>query len=189
MLDYSIMHKIKIIPPYIHPGHLNFKYPAFDGLLNCGLQAGKSHFPWKILHHWAFLYEIPRIYVDKKTAVLMFVEPVSVTFDAFPYYVTHEVIPFIWDCWPCYYDKMESWFKRHETRTAIFTSRMEMEEMQKRCPQVKMLWCPEAVDVLNYKKAIYNTSRVKKQKFLNPQRRKNILLILKAVRLIINPTL
>jgi hypothetical protein len=27
-----------------------------------------------------------------------------------------------------------------------------MEEMQKRCPQVKMLWCSEAVDVLNYKK-------------------------------------
>ena len=82
----------------------------------------------------------------------MFVEPVSVTFDTFPYYATHEVIPFIWDCWPCYYDKMEAWFKRHETRTAIFTSRMEMEEMQKRCPQVKMLWCPEAVDVSNYKK-------------------------------------
>ena len=143
---------LKIVPPYIHPGHLNFKYPAFEGLLNCGLQAGKSHFPWKILHHWVFLYEIPRIYRDKKTVVLMFVEPVSITFDTFPYYATHEVIPFIWDCWPCYYDKMEAWFKRHETRTAIFTSRMEMEEMQKRCPQVKMLWCPEAVDASNHKK-------------------------------------
>ena len=143
---------IKIVPPYIHPGHLNFKYPAFEGLLNCGLQAGKNHFPWKILHHWVFLYEIPQIYRDKKTVVLMFVEPVSITFDTFPYYETHEVIPFIWDCWPCYYDKMEAWFKRHETRTAIFTSRMEMEEMQKRCPQVKMLWCPEAVDASNYKK-------------------------------------
>lgn len=82
----------------------------------------------------------------------MFVEPVSITFDTFPYYATHEVIPFIWDCWPCYYVKMEAWFKRHETRTAIFTSRMEMEEMQKRCPQVKMLWCPEAVDATLYKK-------------------------------------
>ena len=82
----------------------------------------------------------------------MFVEPVSITFDTFPYYATREVIPFIWDCWPCYYDKMEAWFKRHETRTAIFTSRMEMEEMQKRCPQVKMLWCPEAVEATLYKK-------------------------------------
>lgn len=143
---------IRTIPPYIHPGHLNFKYPAFEGLLNCGLQAGKSHFPWKIMHHWVFLYEMPHIFVNKKTAMLMFVEPVSITFDTFPYYATHEVIPFIWDCWPCYYDKMEAWFNRHKTRTAIFTSRMEMEEMQKRCPQVKMLWCPEAVDASNYKK-------------------------------------
>lgn len=143
--------RIKIIPPYLHPGHLNFKYPAFEGLVDCGLQAGKGHFPWKILHHWAFLYEMPHVFVNRKTAVLMFVEPVSIKFDTFPYYTTHEVIPFIWDCWPCYYDKMEAWFNRHKTRTAIFTSRMEMEEMQKRCPQVKMLWCPEAVDASNYK--------------------------------------
>lgn len=142
---------IKTIPPYIHPSHLNFKFSAYEGLVNCGIQTRKGHFPWKIFHHWAFLYEIPRIYRDNKTAVLMFVEPVSITFDTFPYYATHEVIPFIWDCWPCYYEKMEMWFKRHETCTAIFTSRMEMEEMQKRCPQVKMLWCPEAVDASNHK--------------------------------------
>lgn len=143
---------IKIVPPYIHPGNLNFKYSAFVGLKFHGVIVAKSRYPWKIFHHWAFLYEIPRIYRDNKTAVLMFVEPVSITFDTFPYYATHEVIPFIWDCWPCYYDKMEAWFNRHKTRTAIFTSRMEMEEMQKRCSQVKMLWCPEAVDASKYKK-------------------------------------
>lgn len=143
---------IKIVPPYIHPGNLNFKYSAFVGLKFHGVIVSKSRYPWKIFHHWAFLYEIPRIYRDNKTAVLMFVEPVSITFDTFPYYATHEVIPFVWDCWPCYYEKMETWFKRHKTRTAIFTSRMEMEEMQKRCPHVKMLWCPEAVDASNYKK-------------------------------------
>ena len=142
---------VNIVPPYIHPGYLNFKYSAFEGLANCGLLVGKSHFPLKILHHWAFLYEIPRLFSTKETVMLMFVEPVSITFDTFPYYATHEVIPFIWDCWPCYYDKMEAWFNRHKTRTAIFTSHMEMEEMQKRCPQVKMLWCPEAVDASNYK--------------------------------------
>lgn len=150
---------IKIVPPYIHPGHLNFKYPAFEGLVNCGIQIGNSHFPWKILHHWAFLYEIPRLFSNRETAILMFVEPVSITFDTFPYYATHEVIPFIWDCWPCYYDKMEAWFNRHKTRTAIFTSRMEMAEMQKRCPQVKMFWCPEAVDTSNYKKGKPLTER------------------------------
>lgn len=144
--------RLAAIPPYIHPGNLNFKYSAFEGVKSHGILVSKSRFPWKIFHHWTFLYEIPRICRDKKTAKLMFVEPVSITFDTFPYYATHEVIPFIWDCWPCYYDKMEAWFNRHKTRTAIFTSRMEMEDMQKRCPQVKMLWCPEAVDESKYKK-------------------------------------
>lgn len=143
--------RITIIPPYIHPGHLNFKYSAFEGGKSQGFIVGKSKYPWKIFHHWVFLYEMPRLVGDKNTAILMFVEPVSITFDTFPYYASHEVIPFIWDCWPCYYDKMETWFNRHKTRTAIFTSRMEMEEMQKRCPEVKMFWCPEAVDASNYK--------------------------------------
>ena len=143
---------IKIIPPYIHPGHLNFKYQAFEGLRSHGLSVGQSLYPWKILHHWAFLYELPLLFQNEKNAMLMFVEPISISFDTFPYYATHEVIPFIWDCWPCYFDKMEAWFKKHNTRAAIFTSRMEMKEMQQRCPDVKMLWCPEAVNASSYRK-------------------------------------
>lgn len=144
---------IRIIPPYIHPRHLNFKYPAYLSSFAFGINIGKPRYPWRFLHHWAFRHELPHLnllYNDRE-AVLMFVEPVSITFDTFPYYATHEVIPFIWDCWPCYYDKMEAWFNRHKIRTAIFTSRMEMEEMKRRCPQVNMFWCPEAVDGNLYK--------------------------------------
>lgn len=76
----------------------------------------------------------------------MFVEPISITFDTFPYYTTHEIIPMIWDCWPCYYDKMEAWLKRHRVRTAIFTSSQEMAEMQRRVPGLNVFFCQEAVD-------------------------------------------
>lgn len=147
------MKNVKVVQPYIHPSQLNFKYPAYLSSFACGLYVGKPRYPWRFLHHWAFKYELPHLnflYNDRE-AMLMFVEPVSITFDTFPYYATHEVIPFIWDCWPCYYDKMEAWFNRHKTRTAIFTSRKEMEEMERRCPQVNMLWCPEAVDGSLYK--------------------------------------
>lgn len=144
---------IKVVPPYKHPGHLNFKYPAYLGLMRCGLLVGKEHYPWRLLHGFVFRYELPsiRILRDCKTAILVFVEPISIFFDTFPYYATHEIIPFIWDCWPCYFDKMEAWFNKHNTRTAIFTSRMEMEEMKCRCPQVNMIWCPEAIDETSYK--------------------------------------
>lgn len=139
---------IRVVSPYIHPEHLNFKYQVFERAVICGLRVKRSRYPWRFFHYWAYRYEVPELKFlgSKKETILMFIEPVSVTFDTFPYYSTHEVIPFIWDCWPCYYDKMEAWFNRHKTRTAIFTSRMEMEEMKRRCPQVNMLWCPEAVD-------------------------------------------
>ena len=146
--------RVKLVAPYYHSGHLNFKYSTYQCFAKSGWEIANSHFPWRIFHGFFFRYELPNLrnIRREKSAMLMFVEPVSITFDTFPYYATHEVIPFIWDCWPCYYDKMETWFNRHKTRTAIFTSRMEMEEMQKRCPQVKMLWCPEAVEATLYKK-------------------------------------
>jgi len=144
---------VRAVPPYVHPGHLNFKYHAFEAWsANCGDNGiVASHYPVRCLHSLAFRYEFPFCLKSTKEARLMFVEPVSITFDTFPYYATHEVIPFIWDCWSCYYDKMQRWFKRHRIHTAIFTSRMEMEEMKRRCPEVNMLWCPEAVDGKRYK--------------------------------------
>lgn len=140
------MKTIKAVQPYIHPGHLNFKLTPYEAWVENGGDALKPHYPWRALHGAAYRMELPRLWTDSKAAILMFVEPVSITFDTFPYYATHEIIPFIWDCWPCYYDKMERWMKKHKVRTAIFTSSQEMAEMQRRCPDIKMLHCPEAVD-------------------------------------------
>lgn len=149
---------IKSVSPYIYINNSNFKTPPFKAWLSlCGTIA-PSHFPWRSFHGLAYRYEMPSVKwltsllpLTSNTAILMFVEPVSITFDTFPYYATHEIIPFIWDCWPCYYDKMERWMKKHKVRTAIFTSSQEMEEMQRRCPDIKMLHCPEAVDSSLYK--------------------------------------
>lgn len=142
---------VKAVQPYIHPGHLNFKLTPYEAWVENGGDALKPHYPWRALHGAAYRMELPRLWTDSKVAALMFVEPVSITFDTFPYYATHEIIPFIWDCWPCYYDKMERWMKKHKVRTAIFTSSQEMAEMQRRCPDVRMMHCPEAVDSSLYK--------------------------------------
>lgn len=142
---------VKAVQPYIHPGNLNFKQAPYEAWAKNGGQILSPHFPWRLFHGLAYRYELPELWKDRNNAVLMFVEPVSITFDTFPYYATHEIIPFIWDCWPCYYDKMEKWLKKHKVRTAIFTSKQEMEEMKTRCPNVTMKWCPEAVDSSVYK--------------------------------------
>lgn len=139
---------VKAVQPYIYPGQLNFKDKPFEAWKALGSETVKGWYP-RFLHSLMFQLDVPTLWHGE--ARLCFVQPVSLYFDTFPYYATHEIIPFIWDCWPCYYDKMEKWLKRHKVRTAIFTSKQEMEEMKTRCPHVTMIWCPEAVDSSIYK--------------------------------------
>ena len=141
---------LKAVCPYIHPNSINFKYSPFKAWVRLGGETARSLFPPRLLHALAYKYELPDINIRRKEARLMFVEPVSISFDTFPYYATHEVIPFIWDCWPRYYDKMERWMRRHKIRRAIFTSKQEMEAMKARLPEVSMMHCPEAVDIQLY---------------------------------------
>lgn len=150
------MKQVKVVQPYIHPEYLNFKFNAYEGWikacksLSLQTEIKPPCYPIRSLHGLFFRKEIPSIWKNKKTAVLMFVEPVSLYFDTFPYYATHEVIPMFWDCWPTYYDKVERWLKKHDVKMALFTSLQEMKEMKKRLPQIKMLHCPEAVNTSLY---------------------------------------
>lgn len=156
------MKKTKAVSPYIYPNQLNFKDKPFS--------VWKSLFPdstvdgWhpKFLHRILFTWDIFPTLFHRGEARLIFVQPVSLYFDAGVSVLTHEVIPFIWDCWPCYYDKMEAWLKRHRVKTAIFTSRQEMEAMKLRCPHINMMWCPEAVD-----SSLYNDVKPLKERTID----------------------
>ncbi|MDE6152191.1 MAG: hypothetical protein K2G12_09445 [Prevotella sp.] len=154
------MKTVKVVQPHIHPGHLNFKLAPYRAWISSVSHSREGTvapplYPPRFLHGFAFKCEIPKIFslplFRGKCAILMFVEPVSLYFDTFPYYVSHEIIPMFWDCWPCYYDKVEKWLRKHNVKTAIFTSRLEMEEMKTRIPELNTLWCPEAVDTSLYK--------------------------------------
>lgn len=141
---------LKSVPPYRHPGSINFKSGPYEAWKALGGKTACPLFPPRLLHGLAYRWEGPALWRTKGEARLMFVEPVSISFDTFPYYLTHEVVPFVWDCWPCYYDRMERWLRRYGVRCAVFTSWQEMEAMQQRLPEVQMLHCPEAVDTALY---------------------------------------
>jgi len=142
---------IRAVAPYIHPGSINFKTAAYGAWVKTGGKTAKSHYPIRVLHGVVYQYDLPTVFKSKKEARLRFVEPVSIRFDTFPDYAHYEIIPFFWDCWPCYYDKIEVWLKKHDVKTAVFTSSQEMEEMKRRLPNINMLHCPEAVDTSLYK--------------------------------------
>lgn len=138
---------MKAVKPYIYANQLNFKDKPFEAWKALGGATVDGWYP-RWLHKLMFSFDMPTLWYGE--ARLVFVQPVSLYFDTFFTAPFHEMIPLIWDCWPMYYDKMEAWLKKHKVKTAFFTSKQEMAEMQRRCPNVKMVWCPEAVDVELY---------------------------------------
>lgn len=144
------MKTVKAVEPYIYPDGINFKHLPYEAWKCLGGKIASAHYPIRLLHGLFFRYELPSFFKCKDEARLRFVEPVSITFDTFPDYAHYEIIPFVWDCWPCYFDKMCKWLKKHKVRTSIFTSSQTAEKIQTAFPDMNVLWCPEAVDTSIY---------------------------------------
>lgn len=143
---------LKAVSPFIHPGFLNFKMMPYEAWKRNGGEVAKAHYPWRWLHGAAYRWELPTIRKSRKKARLRFVEPVSLKFDSFPDYARNEVVPMFWDCWPRYFEMTCEWLRKHQVKTAIFSSRMTAERMQERFPEMRIIWCPEAVDGDVYQK-------------------------------------
>lgn len=141
---------IKAVAPYRHPQQLNFKLSPYQVWKEWGGWTAPAHYPPRLLHGFAFRWELPQLPKHRGEARLRFVEPVSIHFDTFPDYSRYEIVPMVWDCWPKYFEMMVAWLKKHDVRTAIFTSRQTAERMQNALPDVNILWCPEAIDPAPY---------------------------------------
>ena len=137
---------LKAVSPFIHHGFLNFKMMPYEAWRRNGGEVAKAHYPWRWFHGAAYRWELPTICKSRKEARLRFVEPVSLKFDSFPDYARYEVVPMFWDCWPRYFEMTCEWLRKHRVKTAIFSSRMTAERMQERFPNMRIIWCPEAVD-------------------------------------------
>ena len=144
------MKRVRAVAPYIHPGFLNFKMAPYEAWQHIGGSTASAHYPWRMFHGLAYRWELPTLWKNKTEARLRFIEPVSVSFDSFPDYARYEIIPFVWDCWPCYFEKMCAWLRMHGVRTAIFTSSQTAEQIKERFPDMNVMFCPEGVDTTKY---------------------------------------
>lgn len=147
------MKTVKAVAPYIYNHFVNFKSAPHEAWIKLGGQVASAHYPPRWLHGLAFRYELPSTL--KKLALrdsirLRFIEPVSLYFDAFPDYALFEVIPFFWDVWPQDVDKVCKWLKKHEIKTAFFTSSQTVAKIKAQFPKMNVIWCPEAIDTEVY---------------------------------------
>ena len=165
------MKQVKAVAPYIYPGGINFKHKPYEAWVRLGGSVAKAHYPWRWLHGLAFRYELPRMlkvqrffakaqasnarskssmFNSQCEARLRFVQPWTLSFDTFPDYALYEVIPFFWDVWPENFEKTFAWLKKHEVKTAIFTSSQVAEMVRAKFPDMNVLAVTEGIDVENY---------------------------------------
>ena len=148
------MKKVVAVAPYNRKEGLgfNFKLRVYNRWKELGGLTSKGHYPPRFLHKFAYTTQIPALIKSSKEARLRFVEANSITFDTFSDYFRYEIIPFVWDCWPIYFEKTCEWFDKYNVQTAIFTSSQTADLMRERRPQMKILTITEGIDQSLYDK-------------------------------------
>lgn len=69
---------------------------------------------------------------------------------SFPKCYFNETISWSFDVWPGRWNEWESYFKRHKVKVAFISARQSAQEMQRRVPEMDVVWLPEATDQTEY---------------------------------------
>lgn len=147
------MKKIVAVAPFKREGIINFKIPPYEAWKRLGGAVAPAHYPpITPLVGWFHNHELPHVCKSGKEARLRFMEAINRKYDAFPDYARYEIVPLVWDCWPCLDDRLGSWLKKHKVKTAIFTSRQNAERIQRRFPSMHILAITEGIDTGSYSK-------------------------------------
>lgn len=150
-LSVDKIKKIKAKKPFVYPNNSNFKLAVWNEWIKAGGETTGSRPLEKYYESLSYHIDLPTFVQKKKEARLCFCEAASLRFDAFPDYLTHEIIPMFWDCWPGYWKTTEKWFRKHKVRTAIFTSSQTADYFRSVFPKMNILHCPEAIETEKYK--------------------------------------
>ena len=143
---------VKAVKPFIYKNNSNFKLAVYNAWCELG---GKYVADRKFEHLYESLsyhLHLPTFFQNKKQARLRFVEAANMPFDTFPDYLSYEIIPMFWDCWPSYFGKVSDWLRKHYVKTAFFTSSQTAAKMKELCPDINICYLPEAIETDLYKK-------------------------------------
>lgn len=138
---------VKAIPPYIYKGASNFKYYPCVAWEKIGGKISRNFYPPQFLHSLIYRITLPSVFKNKKEARLRFVSGYSIQFDTFPDYAFYEVIPLIWDCWPKQVESVAAFFRKHQVKTAIFTSSQTADVFRGLFPQMNILTITEGIKI------------------------------------------
>lgn len=138
---------VRAVTPYIYKGVSNFKYYPYKAWAELGGNVAKSHYMPKCFHGFIYKFLFPSWFKFGKETRLRFVSGYSIQFDTFPDYAFYEVIPLIWDCWPKQVENVAAFFRKHQVKTAIFTSSQTADMFRGLFPQMNILTITEGIKI------------------------------------------
>lgn len=138
---------VKAIPPYIYKGASNFKYYPCEAWEKIGGKVSRNFYPPQFLYSLIYRITLPSIFKNKREARLRFVSGYSIQFDTFPDYAFYEVIPLIWDCWPKQVESVAAFFRKHQVKTAIFTSSQTADVFRDLFPKMNIQTITEGIKI------------------------------------------
>lgn len=150
MEERKIVRAVAPWNPFAGSGQVHFKTKPCNAWRAVGGFTCPSHVPNRLLFGLLYRYGLPPVFRKKGEVRLCFMEPVAMNFDAFPYYMGYEIIPFLWDVWPMYDDKVVRWLRKYRVRTCIVTSSQAAQRLRERLPDVAFLYCLEGIDTADY---------------------------------------
>lgn len=142
---------VKAKKPFIYPNNSNFKLAVWEEWAKVGGQSTGERPLEKFYESLSYHVDLPTLWQNKKEARLCFCEGASLRFDTFPDYLTYEIIPMFWDCWPKYWGVTEKWIKKHNVRTVFFTSSQTADHFRQIFPERNIFHIPEAIETGLYK--------------------------------------
>ena len=72
--------------------------------------------------------------------------------ESLPYNYTHEIIPFLWDCWPGSWSVLKETLRLLRVRLCFITSRQVLDMLQQELPNIQFVYVPEAVNPRHFQK-------------------------------------
>lgn len=140
-----------------------FMHDFVDACKNNGFKSKPDYFPYYTLHIRAVLRDLafvlyrfihnlfPSIFNFKK-AIVITANGYTIKDIAFPYYFTHEIIPFLWDVWPDSWAIIKKDFELYNIKTVFVTARSVANMINTDMNGVKAIWIPEGIETSHYHK-------------------------------------
>lgn len=144
------MKKVIAVSPYIYPSGCNFKLPAYEAWENIGGHICEGVYPPSVLHGLFFKYDVLPTLCQNEEVRLCFAQPDYLTFDTCHSSLCHEIIPFLWDCWPKSDGKLIKWLVKHKVRSCIITSSEAADRIKNILPNLNVFFVPEGIDTSKY---------------------------------------